>query len=334
MGGATMKKAIIIFIALFLVASPWLGIAAQEKSKPIVLKAVTMVREGHETRAGFEMYVKRLHEKTRGEITINIIGGPEAIDYDSQAEAVRSGVVDVYGGASGRLMAIIPEILTLEVSELTPSEERKVGYYDFMNQLFNKVGLFYIGRTWMNYPFYLWTNVEVKKLGDLSGLKFRGTPFYHPVMRPFGIVPVAMPLEDIYEAMGRRIVDGWAASPNTAIDSKLYEVTKYCIDQPFWGAGNFMAIVNLKAWNRVPKHLQQLMVDVMAEMEPEIGTYYKNSFEGTMKKLKDYGMKFVKFSPADAKRFDEEVARAKWESILKGSPENIAKIRKMITKTK
>lgn len=328
-----MKNAIIIFITLFLVASPCLGIAAEEKPRPIVLKAVTMVREGHETRTGFEMYVKRLHEKVKGEITINIIGGPEAIDYDSQAEAVRSGVIDVYMGGSGRLMAIIPEILTLEVSELTPGEERRVGYYDFMNQLFNKVGLFYIGRTWMNYPFYLWTNVEVKKLEDLAGLKFRGTPFYHPVMRPFGIVPVGMPLEDIYEAMGRRIVDGWAASPNTAIDSKLYEVTKYCIDQPFWATGNTTVLVNLKAWNRVPKHLQQLMVDVMVEMEPEIAAYYKRSFEGTIKKLKDHGMKFIKFSPADSKRFDEAVARAKWESLLKESPENVAKIRKMITKT-
>jgi len=327
-----MKKALIVCAAMVLLATLCFGLEPKEAAGEEVLKTLSFLKKGHRTARGFEMYVKRLNEKAKGELTLKIIGGPEAIPTGAQAEAARSGVVDVYFTPSGRLRALVPEASTLLLSELSPSEERKVGYHDFLNQLHNKVGLVYLGRTWENPGFHLWTNVKVKKLEDLSGLKFRGTPFYHAVLKPLGMVPVAMPLGDIYEAMDRGLIDGWACSPNTALSRKLYEVTKYCIDHPFWSRGNAYIVVNLDAWNRLPKRLQKLMVDVLVEMEPEIAALYKKEYEDNVKQLAGQGMEFIKFSSADAKRFNELAVRMKWEDMLKASPENVAKMRKMITK--
>ncbi len=64
---------------------------------------------------------------------------------------------------------------------------------------------------------------------------------------------------EVYTAVERGVVDGFALSTvGMIVDAGLYEVTKYTIDHPFLNT-NFVVIMNLDSWNRIPKNLQDLL---------------------------------------------------------------------------
>ncbi len=306
--------------------------APAPKAEPIVLKAISYFAETHLAADGFAMYLERLHEAANGELVIELVGGPEAIPSKAQPEALRTGVVDVALTTGGRYEPLIPEVLSLALSQLTPTEERETGYYDLIAKQSEKAGVVYLGRTMVNMSFHLWTNVRVETPYELAGLKFRGSGFYNPVYKALAIVPVSMNLGDIYEGMNRGLVVGWPSTPTTAITYHLWEVTKYMINPGFWGAQNTIVLVNLDSWNRLPKHLQDLMIDVMAEYEPVMAEYHVKVEKELLQRVQDEGIEPIEFSPADAKWYSEAVTKLKWADLMDKSPELGPRIKEMITK--
>ena len=154
-----------------------------------------------------------------------------------------------------------------------------------------------------------------------------------PFFKAFGLVGVSMPLGDVYAAMDRGLVDGWACSPASAWSRGLYEVTKYRITPGFLGANNVTVLVNLDTWNGLPKHLQDLMIQTMIDIEPMLEDYYTDVLQETLQKVTDGGVNPIEFSAADAKWYLDTIYRAKWEEAKENlSPELYTKVREMITK--
>ena len=208
-------------------------------------------------------------EQAKGELIIDYIGGPEVIASREQYEAARVGVVDMAFTPTQHYISLVPEANILPISHLMPWEEREVGIHDLMVEVHKKINLYYLGRTIFGEPwtsFFFWTNVRVETPYDLAGQKFRALSLYLPFMQELGISPVTMSLGDIYTAMDRGLVDGWAATPGTGLRFHLDEVTKYVIAHGFYQS-NATVKMNLDTWNSLPKHLQDLMIKVQIEAE-------------------------------------------------------------------
>ncbi len=267
--------------------------------------------------ASIHPFIERVNERSKGELTIKLLGGPEVIGEWDQPEAVRTGVVDLimhYGDATRLLGAY-----ATQYTYLTGPEQRETGLYDLVAEMFREQNIAYLGlgagfgRLWM------FTSVPATTPYDLSGHRFEGHPAWNEFLDALGISGVILPGEDLYAAMEQGLIEGFITNSSTVLFLSIYEVTDYLIYHPFYRTQNKF-LLNLDSWNRLPPHLQQLLMDVVIELEPEQRDRDATLDEEWIQALFDAGMEPIEFSPADAKWFTDTAYDSMWEKILRVHP--------------
>ena len=164
---------------------------------------------------------------------------------------------------------------------------------------------------------------------DFVGLKFRSNINYDNQFKRMGVVPINMPGGQIYTAMERGVIVGFA-NPVFIRHRGLHEVTKYVIDHPFLTGGAKYIYMNLQTLNSLPNHLKALVNDVGIELEKEAVALAEKMVSEEREKLDAAGMEFIKL--VDGEQVSKIASDTNWETIFKKSPELGPKIREMITK--
>src|SRR5438445_6781243 len=94
----------------------------------------------------FLEFVKKANDAGRGEFTIQVRGGPEAIGMMEQPGAVRSGVVDMVYAACACYAAVVPECDACAASSIDGPTARKNGGTELLNQIHQKrMGVYLLG---------------------------------------------------------------------------------------------------------------------------------------------------------------------------------------------
>lgn len=308
--------------------------APKPTTKPIVLKTVAFLPGFIESMHYVGVFRDRINERSKGELIIDWIGGPEIIPGFDLGEAVRTGVIDMTCTPSAWYKAQLPEAHSFHLSEYTPAEERESGFYDFMVKLHKeKMNTYYLGRIKTASGFVLFLGGWIDKPQDIAGLKIAGTEINMPFMYALGATPLNIPPMEIYTAMERGLMDGFMDARSVVAATGAAEVTDYMVDHEFYQATNLGLQVNLDTWNKMPKHLQQLMIDTMIELEPELADYFIAAEARVRQKILDAGTEVIMFSPADADWYVETAYRAAWEDFQKElSPESYNKLREVMRK--
>lgn len=300
---------------------------------PIELKAVTFQARTSSSVKHFQNFVDRMKEAGKGEIVINWVGGPEVFPAREQAEALRSGMIDII---IVPFNFVVPAFKFKEADAFIDSpynaiEERKNGVFDFMFDLFKKHGIYYLGRHDWRGSFYMWTKFPFTKIDDLKNHKFFLPVGFPLLYKRLGIVGVMMEPIDLYTGLERGTIDG-ATQPLFPVHSSgVDEIVKYCIDIPMIGSVQG-CLVNLDKWNKIPKQLQELVTETYKKWETEwMVPYHEDLFNTERKKIEDRGVKFVKFpDPAENTKFHQIVEDTFWEEradkMGKETSENIKKI--------
>src|SRR3954453_848603 len=86
----------------------------------------------------FLEYVKKANEACKGEFTIQVRGGPEAIPFMEQPGAVRSGVVDMVYTPCAFYAAVVPECDAVSASSVDGITARKNGGTALLDQIHQK----------------------------------------------------------------------------------------------------------------------------------------------------------------------------------------------------
>ena len=74
-----------------------------------------------------------------------------------------------------------------------------------------------------------------------------------------GASPVSMSSQEVFQAMERKMIDGYATGASSVIDRSFYEVTKYGTDMNTIQT-TFPAGANLKWWNGLPDDVKEAIV--------------------------------------------------------------------------
>jgi TRAP-type C4-dicarboxylate transport system substrate-binding protein len=113
----------------------------------------------------------------------------------------------------------------------------------------------------------LWTKKRITGVEDLKGLKTRTYDKNGAlVMEAVGATPLALPFSEVYTSLQTGLIDSVMTSTPTAVDGKFWEVLKYYEPLNITIATD-MVNVNLKAFNKLPKAQQDLLVKIGKEME-------------------------------------------------------------------
>src|SRR5438477_12896212 len=109
----------------------------------------------------FLEYVKKANQAGKGEFTIQVRGGPEAIGMMEQPGAVRSGVVDMVYTPCAFYAAVVPECDAVSASSIDGPTARKNGGTELLNQIHQKrMGVVLLGWVDSGMRFCLWPTKE------------------------------------------------------------------------------------------------------------------------------------------------------------------------------
>lgn len=302
-------------------------------AKPIEFKSVSWLASNAPAARFQKIFGERVNERAKGELVIKYLGGPEVIPPANIPDAVRRGIIDIVSTNCATYQSLVPAVRPVPISQLTLAEERARGFYDFMVEEHKKgMNVYYLGRIQDNMPLWMFINVPIKKPADLAGLKIGATAMSIEFWKALGITPLLVPYEEMYTALERGMIVGYNSVMSLNISLGLTEVTKYWIDHHYWDSGN-MFLMNLDSWNRLPKHLQDIVNGVIVELEPEISNFW---WDNEMKARDQHiakGIKPITFSPEDEKAFLDLAYEVKWQELKKDvDPAAYSKLREFLIK--
>ena len=318
----------VISLILILSALPLTGACAPQEA--IVLKATSVLPENNIVGMVMKEYIAKVNERAEGKLTIEYLGGPEVIPGFDQSEAVRTGTVDLIGTFHNWYMALFPPGAAFDVTPGSPMDERELGIYDYMVELHEDImGVRYLGKLTWGQKMYWFVSKPIEKLEDVRGMQIAASGAHAEFAKLLGAVPVNLAWGEWYTSLERGVIEGVSTPIGTVRSLNLYDTLWGFVDHPFYNTGTYM-LVNQDSWNRIPKKQQQIMLDVIKEMEVTTMQERLQDAENIKAKCLEAGLKPIKFSEADAKRFIDTADGVVWADVQeKVSPEVYNKLREL-----
>ncbi len=223
---------------------------------------------------GAQRFADRVKEATNGELTIvlhpgSALGfkGPELLRSLAEGQLavaeVPTGMVE--GDAPVLALTAQPFISSNAFEQRLLYQLAKPTYAKVLNR-FKQFTLY--TSVW---PFSgIYTQRPITSATDLKGLKMRvydGTGL--DFGKATGIAARKMPFSEVYPAMKAGLLDSMYTSSVSGVDAKSWEVLNYFTPINIVGPVN-MVNVNLDAWNKLPKKIQDIVLEIAAEMEDEM----------------------------------------------------------------
>jgi TRAP-type C4-dicarboxylate transport system substrate-binding protein len=328
------RQAIRLGVALILVIS--LATVSQAAGQKITIKAVTAwpktVWEVGNFMKFMDIVKERVAKEYPGQLEIQYAGGPEVIPNQEQVEAARMGVVDMVFTTDGYYVSAVPEVNALSVSMLDGWEERAKGVNALLDKIHQeKINCVYLGRLGHNLPFTIYLTKPVKGLNDLKGLKIRCSPTLIGFLKKIGASPVVIPPPEVYTALERGVVDGFAWPAGLIRDWGWEKVTKYVVQPGVYNGANVI-VINKKKWDEIPGNLHKLLI----QAEDDAARFAKQRAVDLIKNeeeaLKKMGIQYIQLPPAEAKELTDVAYSALWDVIIEKSPVNGPKLKEMVSK--
>ena len=301
---------------------------AQEKT----LRAVSAFPEGTLFSSKFEAFVKAVNEKGKGVIRLNYLGGaPKVMPFTEVGKNLKDGVIDIMNSTGAYYTNVVPEGYALKLLEVPMTEARKNGAWALINKIHNeKLNAYYLARAHQYDEFHIYLNKEIKKPEELKGLKVRVTPVYRAMIEKIGGTAVLSAPSDVYTMLERNTVDGYGWPARGIFDFSWEKVTKFRIDPGFYNA-DIQFLVNLGVWNGLSDAQKKVLMDAGAEVEAKLEAD-KPLNEAERQKQAAAGIKAIRFSPEDEKRYLQLAYDAAWEAVIKASPQHGPEMRKLFSK--
>jgi TRAP-type transport system periplasmic protein len=325
---SNLTKVLAVGLVSAFCAVPSLAAAAET-----VLKAITYAPPAkvEDSMVIFKRWVDKVNTAGKGEIRVELLGGPEVFPVSDQINALSKGLVDAVMTFSVHT-PIVPEIDTSGLSDITPTEERNNGYLDLLDKAHEKINVKVVGRTATQSGFYIFSKQPIRTLADFKNVKIRSHSGYDPLFKKVGAIPIGMNISEIYGALERGIV-GAAPYPIFVYDMGLQEVTKFALADAFWPSHTTFIYINLKKFNSLTPKQQAILVNAQIENEKDMAAIDADLIATERGKLETAGMTFTHLSPDEAKKWHDMANESRFDALSsKVSPEQMSKIKSLIVR--
>lgn len=308
--------------------------APKPTAAPIVLKGIASFPRNHPDIAFAPLCVDKLNEAGNGEFVVNWIGGPEVIPAFDQGDALRKGVIDIIiATPPSYLQSMVPEVAANALQVYTAWEARTTGAYELWDEIYQKkMNAKFLARYNLFVQLHVYGNFKPEKIADFKGRPIRTSAAWIPWINAIGASPVNIAPTEIYTAMERKTVDGFVWLNRGITGWGLQEVTKYRYDPGVFNDAPVL-LMNLDAWKKLPKHLQDAIVKVSKDMEYIGGAINIRDTEQDWEQVRKAGLTVVPLPQQEALQWIQIANDATWAAVLKDCPEYGSKLKEILTKT-
>jgi len=266
---------------------------------------------------------KRVAARTKHKVEFIEAYGGSIVKVADVLEGVQSGIIDLGGYNFGFEPSNLPlhafQVM-LPFGTMSPVMSAKIARSVFdkvpymskvLEDKFNQRLVALIADNGYN----LGTSFDWNTVADLKGRKLAGAGLNLKWLEYAGAVPVQSSLPEAYTSMQTGVYNGWIMFASGWVQFKLYEVGKFYTETNF-GAITWHALTMNKArFARLPKEVQDIIVEVGREYETLTGTVNEAAYPKQLDQLRANGVNVKKMS--DATRRD-------WANALKDWPQQKA----------
>lgn len=296
----------------------------QPAMDPIVLKASTHSPPGALTDA-FDAYLDEIEKRTDGLVKFDrFYGGTLAAPQDI-IDSISSGVVDVAvinpSQQSGRLplssVASNPALFLDSWVAIKTLNELHETFPEIQAE-WDNVGVVSIG-TYATPPMNLMSTKPLSSYDDLKGQRIlTSSRPIATVIDELGATPVGLSFNEAYEAVSKGTVDGAVMSVQAGLAFGVHEVVDSVWTLPISGGPGFYGM-NKSIWNDLPKDIQDIILEVKNEFQPEsfYQIYQVDDGAKAMKAFTDEGVTINESSDADIKFIMDGAASKVWNDWVK-----------------
>jgi TRAP-type C4-dicarboxylate transport system substrate-binding protein len=302
--------------------------------KPLKLRCVMGLPADHPAMAKGVEYAKLVNQYSGGKLTVDIIGGPEAIPLMEQAEALKSGMIDINVTMGGWIAGLMPLGDALILTPRAVSVRRDTELVAFYREIMGKqINAYYLGAHCAPQWFGFAGNVIVKDpRKDFKGKKARSISLTFPIWEAVGAIPVNMPASDIYTALERKVVDCVSYGMSGWVKMGWPEVVKYRYPVKVFYGDNTTLLVNLKVWNSLSKEQQNWLQQPVLDHEDEWARYWEAAYAAEEEAIIKAGMQRLKWSDEDIKWFEQLASSELWKVMLKKNPVDGPRFKALVDK--
>ncbi len=241
---------------------------------------------------------KRVAAKTKYKVEFVEGYGGAMVKVADTLEGVQSGIIDI----GGYCFCFEPSNLPLHAFQvmlpfgtMDPTVSLKVAraVYDkvpYMSKVFEDKFKQKLIALIADNGYNLGTNFDWNSVADLKGQKIAGAGLNLKWLEFAGATPVQSSLPDAYTSMQTGVYNGWIMFPSAWVNFKLYEVGKFYTEVGFGAITWHGLTVNSARWAKLPKDVQDVILEVAKEYEARTGTVNKDNYPKQIADLKTHGV--------------------------------------------
>ena len=212
---------------------------------------------------------KMVTERTEGRVQVETYVSKELYDSFESIDAIKAGSIEmmncgitIWSGWNPFFEFANIFFLLASAAQFKKTRDALTTFLDPLYQEHNAkiVNYYYYGNTGIG------SKKRIEKVSDIKGLKIRGTGIAcNENLKVLGAVPVRMDSSDVYDALGKKAIDGSVSGWDTLANRKWYEVAEYFVGHFYFSP--YAGWINLQTWNSLPKDLQDIIIKAGQEIE-------------------------------------------------------------------
>jgi TRAP-type transport system periplasmic protein len=351
-----MKKALLVTLAALMVIAILSTVCACSKStttstaaapgstttkttapaapaKAVVLRLAVPSPKGDSVVNNLENFANDFNAKAGGKYVIEIHPGESLVKFPDSLDAVRTGAVEMDLWPVDFFSSVNPDFAAASLPFVINGIEADAAYGmammptygSIMTSKFNCKPIYFHTLTGMD----LISKKEVKTKADWKNLLVHSiSPQMGNIIQYMGGAPVSMPFSDAYQGIQKGVVEASVISSSQMVTYKMYEVAKY-LDTCYLTPSAAVIAINMDVWNKMPKDMQDLMLDCGKTASKATNDYYIKATKEFEKILADNGMTVYAVPAAERQIWADTVKPYCDELYSKMDPEFAAKVKEI-----
>lgn len=286
-----------------------------------------------------ENFIMTVEEKSDGRIKFKVFHSGQLFGGYDELQAVSRGNIDVTNLTGTYPSGTIPAlgIFTLpflfeDVNHL--ERALKAGLMDLgiSQELRDKHNAVVLGTTGLD-PYELYSRRSpILKPEDFKGKIWATTGAADArAIQLLGGSPTTMSSADLYLSFDRGVIDATPRPLITGIGRSLFEVVKH-VSLAAFTVDTSILTINRKTWERLPKDLQDIMIEAAAQRDTEQFERVRAFIDEALAKYREHGVEIHRLDPEVLKEL-REATRPAIDEWMKSIP-NGEKYLELVNKTK
>lgn len=284
---------------------------AKDSGKSVTLKISHFTSPEHGYHKDiFEPFAEDIAELTDGRVTAEVYPGAALGDPTAQYEMTTTGVADVSYAIQAYNPGKFPLTSVADLPFIAETPEKATSVVTDLYDAFPEVQEEYADNKllWLfgiDSDQILTIDKPINSLEDLKGLKISTpSPASNKVVEAWGATPVFMPMNEVYEAMQKGVVDGRLGPFSAVANFKLNEVTGYITEGDFYTT-NFVISMNKSVWEELGEDDQEAITSLIDKYRDLSAEVYASDAQKGKDLAKETGIEINELSDEDKAEFKD-----------------------------